>query len=151
MSLEQQVADGIKKAMLAREEATLRTLRDIKSAILLAKTSEGFTGEISPADEMKMLQKMVKQRKDSLEIYEKQGRADLAAREKEEIAVIEGFLPKQMTEGEIREAVKAAIAETGASSMADMGRVMGVINKELAGKADGKTIATLVKEALNSI
>lgn len=151
MSLEQQVADGIKKAMLAREEATLRTLRDIKSAILLAKTSEGFTGEISQADEMKMLQKMVKQRKDSLEIYEKQGRADLAAKEKEEIAVIEGFLPKQMTEAEIREAVRAVITKTGASSMADMGMVMGVINKDLAGKADGKTIATLVKEALNSI
>lgn len=150
MSLEQQVAEGIKKAMLAREEANLRSLRAIKSAILNAKTSEGFSGEISPAEEIKMLQKLVKQRKDSLEIYEKQGREDLASKEKEEIAVIESFLPKQMSEDEIKAAVAKIIADTGSSSMADMGKVMGAANKELSGKADGKTLAAVVKQLLAS-
>ncbi|MCO6498690.1 MAG: GatB/YqeY domain-containing protein [Chitinophagaceae bacterium] len=149
MSLEQQVADGIKKAMLAHDEATLRTLRDIKSAILLLKTSEGFSGEISKEDELKMLQKMVKQRKDSLDIYEKQGREDLASKEREEISVIEGFLPKQMSVEEIKAEVTKVISSTGASSMADIGKVMGIINKQLAGRADGKTIATIVKAALS--
>ncbi len=150
MSLEQQVMDGIKKAMLARDEKTLRSLRAIKSAILAAKTSADYSGSISSDDEIKMLQKMVKQRKDSLEIYEKQGRSDLAVKEKEEIDVIETFLPKQMSEDEIRAAVKEIIAQTGATSMADMGKVMGTANKQLAGKADGKTIATIVKESLSN-
>lgn len=150
MSLEQQVADGIKKAMLSRDEVRLRSLRAIKSAILNAKTSEGFSGEISEDEEIKMLQKLVKQRKDSLEIYEKQGREDLASKEREEVSVIEQFLPKQMSEDEIKEVVKKIIADTGASSMADMGKVMGAANKQLAGKADGKTIAAVVKESLSA-
>lgn len=149
MSLEQNVMDGIKKAMLARDEKTLRSLRAIKSAILATKTSAGFSGTITGDDEIKMLQKLIKQRKDSLEIYEKQGREDLATKEKEEIDVIETFLPKQMSEEEIKEAVAEIIKQTGASSMADMGKVMGAANKALAGKADGKTIATVVKEALS--
>lgn len=149
MSLEQNVMDGIKKAMLARDEKTLRSLRAIKSAILATKTSAGFSGTITGDDEIKMLQKLIKQRKDSLEIYEKQGREDLATKEKEEIDVIETFLPKQMSEEEIKEAVADIIKQTGASSMADMGKVMGAANKALAGKADGKTIATVVKEALS--
>lgn len=148
MSLEQQVTDGIKKAMLGRDEKTLRSLRAIKSAILSEKTSSGFSGTITQADEMKMLQKLVKQRKDSLDIFEKQGREDLAAKEREEIDVIESFLPAQLSEDEIRKAVSQVIAATGASSMADMGKVMGAANKELAGKADGKTIAAVVKELL---
>lgn len=135
--------------MLARDEKTLRTLRAIKSAILATKTSSGFSGTISSDDEIKMLQKMVKQRKDSLEIYEKQGREDLAGKEKEEIEVIETFLPKQMGEDEIRSAIARIIEHTGASSMADMGKVMGAANKELAGRADGKTIAAIVKESLS--
>lgn len=150
MSLEQQVADGIKKAMLSRDEVRLRSLRAIKSAILNAKTSEGFSGEISEDEEIKMLQKLVKQRKDSLEIYEKQGREDLATKEREEVSVIEQFLPKQMSEDEIKEVVKKIIADTGASTMADMGKVMGAANKQLAGKADGKTIAAVVKESLSA-
>jgi len=149
MSLEQQVAEGIKQAMLNRDEVRLRSLRAIKSAILNAKTSEGFSGTISEDEEIKMLQKMVKQRKDSLDIYEKQSREDLAAREKEEIAVIEQFLPAQMSEDEIRAAVKKIVTDTGAGSMADMGKVMGAANKQLAGKADGKTIASVVKELLS--
>lgn len=150
MSLEQKVGEGIKQAMLARDEIKLRSLRAIKSAILNAKTSEGFNGEISGDEEIKMLQKLVKQRRDSLEIYEKQSRNDLASKEKEEIEVIEQFLPAQMSTEEIREAVKKVISSTGASTMADMGKVMGAANKELAGKADGKTISSVVKELLTA-
>lgn len=150
MSLEQKVGEGIKQAMLARDEIKLRSLRAIKSAILNAKTSEGFNGEISGDEEIKMLQKLVKQRRDSLEIYEKQSRNDLASKEKEEIEVIEQFLPAQMSNEEIKEVVKKIISVTGASSMADMGKVMGAANKELAGKADGKTISSVVKELLSA-
>lgn len=148
MSLEQKVMADLKTAMLAKDEKSLRALRAIKSAIIIAKTSEGAHGEIKEEDEIKLLQKLVKQRKDSLEIYEKQNRNDLAAKEKEEIDVIEKFLPKQMDEAELKEIIAKIIAETGASSPADMGKVMGAANKQLAGKADGKKIAGIVKELL---
>jgi len=148
MSLEQKVMADLKTAMLAKDEKALRSLRAIKSAIIIAKTSEGAHGEIKEDDEIKLLQKLVKQRKDSLEIYEKQNRQDLAEREKEEIEVIEKFLPKQIDETELKEIIGKIIIETGASSPADMGKVMGAANKQLAGRADGKTIAGIVKELL---
>ncbi len=149
MSLEQKVMGELKTAMLAKDEKSLRSLRAIKSAIILAKTAEGAGGEIKEEDEIKLLQKLVKQRKDSLEIYEKQNREDLAEKEREEISVIEKFLPKQMDEAELRTVIQKIIDETGASSPADMGKVMGLANKQLAGKAEGKTIAAIVKEILN--
>ena len=148
MNLEQKIMAELKVAMLAKDEAALRSLRAVKAAILLAKTSEGAGGELKEEDETKLLQKLVKQRKDSLEIFEQQNRTDLAQKEKEEIAVIEKFLPKQLSQEEIRDALTRIIATTGASSPADMGKVMGVATRELAGKADGKTISALVKEML---
>ena len=138
----------LKTAMLAKDEAALRSLRAIKAAILLVKTAEGGTGSVSEDEEVKLLQKMVKQRKDSLEIFTQQNRPELAKKEAEEIAVIEKFLPKQLSAEEIKAELVTIIAATGASSPADMGKVMGVASKQLAGKADGKTISTLVKELL---
>lgn len=149
MSLEQKIMTELKAAMLSKDEAALRSLRAVKAAILLAKTSEGGSGELKEEDEIKLLQKLVKSRKDSLEIYQQQNRPDLAKKEEEEIAVIEKFLPKQLSPEEIKTALAAIIAETGASSPADMGKVMGVATKQLAGKADGKTISALVKELLS--
>lgn len=148
MSLEKNINDAIKTAMLAKAEAELRALRAIKAAVLLAKTSEGGSGELTETDEQKLLQKLAKQRKDSLEIFRQQNREDLAKKEEEELAVIERYLPKQMDEAEIRAALTDIIAATGASSPADMGKVMGAATKQLAGKADGKTISALVKELL---
>lgn len=149
MSLEQKIMTDLKAAMLAKDEAALRSLRAVKAAILLAKTSEGSGGELKEEDEIKLLQKLVKQRKDSLEIFQQQNRADLAKKEEEEIAVIEKFLPKQMSPDEIKAELAKIIAATGASSPADMGKVMGAAIKQLAGKADGKTISALVKELLS--
>lgn len=148
MSLEQKIMGDLKAAMLAKDEAALRSLRAIKAAILLAKTAEGGTGEIAEEEEIKLLQKMVKQRKDSLEIFTQQNRPELAKKEEEEIAVIEKFLPKQLSADEIKAELEKIIAATGASSPADMGKVMGAATKQLAGKADGKTISALVKELL---
>ncbi|MGN6618682.1 MAG: GatB/YqeY domain-containing protein [Ilyomonas sp.] len=148
MSLEQQVMAQMKDAMKAKDEATLRGLRAIKAEIIKAKTEPGANGEVTQDGELKLLQKLVKQRKDSLEIYQKQNRPDLAQKEEEEIAVIEKFLPKQLSEAELKEALSKIIAETGASSPADMGKVMGVATKQLAGKADGKAISAAVKELL---
>ena len=148
MSLEQQIMTQMKEAMKAKNEGVLRALRAIKAEIIKAKTEPGAAGEIDEATEQKFLQKMMKQRRDSLEIFEKQDREDLAVKEKEEMAVIEKFLPKQMDEAELKEIVKQIIAETGASTAADMGKVMGVASKQLAGKADGKTISNIVKEML---
>jgi uncharacterized protein len=148
MSLEQKIQAELKTAMLAKDEKTVRSLRAIKAAIILAKTSEGAGGEIKEEDEIKLLQKLVKQRKDSLEIFTTQNRADLAQKEQEEIEVIEKFLPKQLSAEELKGIVANIIAETGASSPADMGKVMGVATKQLAGKADGKAISALVKELL---
>ena len=149
MNLEQKIMTELKVAMLAKDEAALRSLRAVKAAILLAKTSEGASGELKEEDEMKLLQKLVKQRKDSLEIFRQQQREDLARKEEEEIAVIEKFLPRPMDPEELRAAVAKIIADLGASSPADMGKVMGVASKQLAGKADGRAISTLVKELLS--
>ena len=149
MSLEQKVMAEMKPAMLAKDEAALRGLRAIKAAIIVAKTAEGAKGEISEDDETKLLQKLVKSRKDSLEIFQQQNRPELAKKEEEEIAVIEKFLPKQMSADEVRAELEKIIASVGASSPADMGKVMGVATKQLAGKADGKMISTLVKELLS--
>jgi len=148
MSLETQIVTEMKEAMKARNEGVLRALRAIKAEIIKAKTDPGAGGSIDEATEQKFLQKMMKQRRDSLDIFEKQGREDLAAKEKEEMAVIEKFLPKQLEEAELKEIIKQIVAETGASSAADMGKVMGVASKQLAGKADGKTISSIVKEIL---
>ncbi|MCX6273835.1 MAG: GatB/YqeY domain-containing protein [Bacteroidetes bacterium] len=146
MTLEEKINPELKAAMLAKDEAALRALRAVKAAILLAKTSGG--GTISPEDEMKMLQKLVKQRKESVEIYQNQNRADLAKGEIEEIAVIEKFLPKQMGEDEIKEELKKIIAQVGATSAAELGKVMGMASKHFAGKADNKVVSVLVKQLL---
>jgi len=148
MSLEQQVMAEMKDAMKAKDEGALRGLRAIKAAIINAKTAEGAGGILKEEDEPKLLQKLVKQRKDSLLIYQQQSRADLAKKEEEEIAVIEKFLPKQLDEAALKETLARIIAATGASSVADMGKVMGIATKELAGQADGKTIGAAVKELL---
>ncbi len=148
MSLEQKIMAELKTAMLAKDEKTVRSLRAIKAAIILAKTSEGAGGEITEDAELKLLQKLVKQRKDSLEIFQQQNRADLAQKEQEEIEVIEKFLPKQMDSETLKAAVAKIIADTGAASPADMGKVMGVATKQLAGQADGKAISAVVKELL---
>jgi hypothetical protein len=148
MSLEQKITAELKTAMLAKDEKSLRSLRAIKAAILLAKTSEGAGGDIKEEDEIKLLQKLVKQRKDSLEIFQQQNRTDLAQKEQEEIEVIEKFLPKQLSGEELKVIIAGIIAETGASSPADMGKVMGAATKQLAGKADGKAISAIVKELL---
>ncbi len=149
MSLELKIMAEMKEAMKSKNEAALRGLRAIKAEIIKAKTEPGASGEIDEATEQKFLQKMMKQRKDSLEIFVKQGREDLAEKEREEMLLIERFLPQQLSEAEIRDAVKSIIAETGASSAADLGKVMGVASKQLAGKADGKTVSTIVKELLS--
>jgi uncharacterized protein YqeY len=149
MSLEQKIMAQLKTAMLAKDEKSLRSLRAVKAAILLAKTSEGAGGELREEDEIKLLQKLVKQRKDSLEIFQQQNRTDLAQKEQEEITVIEKFLPEQMSPEQLKEIISTIITEVGAASPADMGKVMGAATKQLAGKADGKTISAVVKELLN--
>lgn len=149
MPLEENIMSQMKDAMKSKDEKSLRALRAIKAAIILAKTSEGAGGVLKEEDEVKLLQKLVKQRKDSLEIFQQQNRTDLAQKEQEEITVIEQFLPKQLSADELRDVVSKIIADTGASSPADMGKVMGVATKQLAGKADGKSISAVVKELLN--
>lgn len=148
MSLETKIMTDLKTAMLAKDEAGLRALRAIKSAILLAKTS-GASGDMKEEDELKILQKLVKQRKESLEIYQQQGRADLAKGEQDELVVIEKFLPQMMSEDEVKAVVQTIIQQTGATSVADLGKVMGAVTKQLAGKADNKMVATLVKQLLS--
>ncbi len=143
--------DDIKTAMLARDEAGLRALRAIKAAILLAKTSEGGQAGMSSDDELRLLQKLVKQRRDSLEIFEKQQRADLATKEREEIEVIERFLPGQLSEEALQAVVAEIIAEAGASGPSDMGKVMGLATKRLAGQADGKAISGVVRTLLSNM
>ncbi|MFI5153869.1 MAG: GatB/YqeY domain-containing protein [Chitinophagales bacterium] len=149
MNLEQKVMGDLKEAMLSRNEKAMRSLRAIKAAIILAKTEEGAGGAISEEAEIKLLQKLVKQRKESLDIYQKQNRADLAQKEQEEIEVIEKFLPAQLTADELKARLVAIIGEINASSPADMGKVMGVATRQLAGKADGKTISAIVKVLLS--
>ena len=139
----------MKTAMKAKDTVALESLRAIKSALLLARTDKGGSKELSEADEVALVQKLVKQRKDSAAIYKEQGREDLAGPELAQVAVLERFLPEQLSEEEIREVVAKAIADLGASSMKDMGRVMGTVNQQLAGKADGKTIAMIVKAQLS--
>jgi uncharacterized protein YqeY len=148
MSLEITINADIKTAMLAKNEAALRGLRAVKSAILLAKTADGKTGDLTEEDEMKILQKLVKQRKDSLDVFVAQHREDLAQKERDELEVIEKFMPKQMDENELREALNGIIAAVGAAGAGDMGKVMGAATKQLAGKADGKMISAMVKALL---
>ena len=148
MSLESRIMEELKVAMKAKDEAALRTLRAIKAAIIIEKTAEGAADVISEATELKMLQKLAKQRRDSLDIFSKQNREDLASKEREELAIIEKFLPQQMSAEELNTELKAIIAQVGASSAADMGKVMGVASKQLAGKADGKAISEAVKQLL---
>lgn len=148
MGLEQTITNDIKNAMLAKDEKTLRSVRAIKAAIIQAKTSEGAGGVVTEEGETKLLQKLVKQRKESLAIYQQQNRQDLAQKEQEEIEVIEKYLPKQLTAEELKEKLSAIITETGATGMADMGKVMGAASKQLAGLADGKAIGVAVKELL---
>lgn len=150
MNLEQQVMAEMKEAMKAKNEAALRGLRAIKAEIIKAKTEPGANGELTEETATKMLQKMMKQRKDSLEIFQKQNRDDLAKKEEEEIAVIEKFMPAQMSEADLKAALKKIIEQVGASSPADMGKVMGVATKQLAGQADGKAISATVKELLSN-
>jgi uncharacterized protein YqeY len=148
MSLINQIDQDIKQAMLAKQEARLRGLRAIKSALLLARTEKGATEDISQETEIKVLQKLIKQRKESADIYKAQNREDLYKIEAEEMEVIEAFLPKQMERGEVEAYLKDLINKVGATSVKDMGKVMGAANKELAGKADGKTISEVVKQLL---
>ena len=148
MSLETRVMDDLKIAMKAKDEAALRTLRAIKSAIIIEKTAEGASDVITEAQEVKMLQKLAKQRRDSLEIFTKQNREDLAVKEREELAIIEKFLPEQMSQEQLHKEIKAIIEQVGAKSPADMGKVMGVASKQLAGKIDGKAISDAVKQLL---
>ena len=147
MTLEERITTDLKDAMRAKDQAALRGIRAIKNELLLAKTD--CTGQAMDKDrEIKILTKLVKQRKDSLQIYEEQNREDLAQTEREEIEVISRYLPQQLTDEELTAAVKAIVAETGAGSMRDMGKVMGIANQRLAGKAEGKAIAAKVKEIL---
>jgi hypothetical protein len=150
MTLEERINNDLKQAMLKKDEATLRGVRAVKSAILLAKTEPGAAKELTIEQEVKLLQKLVKQRKDSLEIYEKEHRDDLAKKEREEIEVIQKYLPQQMSEEELRNTLKKIISDVGAASAKDMGKVMGAATKQLSGKADGKTISAVVKELLGS-
>lgn len=149
MNLEQKIMPLLKAAMLAKDEKSVRSLRAIKAAIIQAKTAEGAGGQITEDAELKLLQKMVKQRRDSVDIFRQQQREDLAAKEEEEIAIIEQFLPAALDPEALRAEVAAIIAETGAAGPADMGKVMGVATKKLAGKADGKAISAVVKELLS--
>ncbi len=149
MSLENKVMEQLKTAMKEKDEAALRSLRAIKAAIIIAKTSEGAGGVLKEEDEVKLLQKLVKQRRDSIEIFTQQNRSELAQKEIEEVTVIEKFLPKQLGEDELKVIIAKIISETGATSAADMGKVMGAANKQLAGQADGKTISSVVKSLLS--
>ena len=148
MSLSEQLTHDLKEAMKAKDQATLMALRAVKSALLIARTAEGSGGEVSEAEELKMIQKLVKQRRDAETIYREQGRVDLADTELAEIKVIERYLPEAMNEDDLRAALKAIIAKVGASGPTDMGKVMGAANKELAGKAEGRIISGIVKELL---
>jgi uncharacterized protein YqeY len=149
MSLITQIDQDIKQAMLAKEADKLRALRAIKAALLLARTEKGAAEEVTPEGEIKVLQKLAKQRKESADIYKTQNREDLYTIETDELQVIEAYLPKQMGRDEVEAYLKDLIARIGAASVKDMGKVMGAANKELAGKADGKTISEVVKGLLN--
>jgi len=149
MSLQTKIMDALKTAMKAKDSVALAALRAVKSELLLASTS-GSSEELSEADEIKILQKLVKQRKESASIFSEQNREDLAIPELEQAAVIEQFLPEQMSEGDVAKIVDEVIVQTGANSMKDMGKVMGMVNSKLAGQADGKTISGIVKDRLSN-
>lgn len=148
MSLIDTINSDLKAAMKAKDQAKLRALRAVRSAILLAQTEKGGAKEVSDADIMKILQKQIKQRQDSISVYKEQNRPELAASEEEEVAVIQQYLPQPLTDTEIEEKVKEIIAQTGASGMQDMGKVMGMANKAMAGRAEGAKIASIVKQHL---
>ena len=148
MALKQQIETDIKQAMRAKEQDRLRALRSIKSQILLAETEKGSSGELSKEAELKLLTKAAKQRRESQEVFDQQGRKDLAAKEQAELDVINQYLPQPLSEEELQAEVKQVINETGASSMSDMGKVMGQVTSRLAGKADGKAISAVVKQML---
>ncbi len=148
MNLADQINDEIKNAMRAKDTLTLESLRAVKAALLLAQTENGAKGELSKDEEIKLLQRLVKQRKESARIYTEQGREDLAQPEIEQAKIIEKFLPSQLSEAEIKEIISQIISETGANGIAQMGQVMGEANKRMAGQADGKTISTVVKSLL---
>lgn len=150
MTLEETINNDIKAAMMAKDQAALRALRGIKAAILIAKTEKDGTGEVSPERELAILTKMLKQRKESIEIFEKQNRADLATTEKEEVAVIEKYMPAMMSDEEITAIIKKAVADTGATTQKEMGKVMGAVSKILAGKADNKKVSDIVKSLLSA-
>lgn len=148
MTLEEQISEGIKDAMKAKDKVRLETLRNIKKVILEVKTRPGAGDNVDDAECIKIIQKLAKQSKESADIYKQQGRPDLYEQEAAQLVVLEGFLPKQMSDAELTEALKAIIAAVGASSAQDMGKVMGAATKQLAGKADGKAISAKVKELL---
>ena len=148
MSLKQQVEADIKDAMRAKDQDTLRALRGIKSMILLAETEKGSGGKLTEATEMQLLTKAAKQRKESLETFEEQGREDLAAKERSELEVINRYLPQPMSEAEVEEAIKRIIQDENAQGMKDMGKVMGRASQELAGRADGKTMSAITRKLL---
>lgn len=150
MNLETKIMDRLKEAMKAKDEVALRTLRAIKAAILLEKTSEGFSGELTEQNEISLLQKMAKQRKESIAIFKEKGRDDLALNEQVELDFIQQFLPHELSDDELATLVKKGIADTGASSIKDMGKVMAWTQKEAQGRADGKRISEVVKSLLNS-
>ncbi|MBC7884693.1 MAG: GatB/YqeY domain-containing protein [Saprospiraceae bacterium] len=148
MNLEEKITNDLKEAMKSKDQAALRSVRAIKAAILLFKTDG--SGDVLDTDkEIKLLQKLVKQRQDSLDIFTKQGREDLANTESEEIAIIQKYLPEQLSEKDLQDAIKAIITESGATSIKDMGKVIGLANQRLSGRADGKAVAAAVKDLLN--
>ncbi len=148
MSIQKEVMEQMKSAMKSRDKVALESLRALKSAFLLANTSGGSV-ELSESDELKIVQKLVKQRKDSAAIFSEQGRDDLADPEIAQAKILEQFLPQQLSEEELKKAIEEIVAQTGASSMRDMGKVMGIASKQLGGKADGKAISMVVKELLS--
>ena len=148
MSLKTQIDADIRQAMLAKEKDTLTALRSIKSLILLEETKDGSHGEVKPEDELKLLTKAAKQRRESAEIFQQQNREDLAAKELSELSIIERYLPKQLSAGELETRLREIISHTGAASPADIGKVMGAATKELAGQADGRAVSEMVKQLL---
>ncbi|HNF49121.1 MAG TPA: GatB/YqeY domain-containing protein [Chitinophagales bacterium] len=150
MSLDQNMNQELKEAMLSKNEPKVRTLKAIKSAFIIAKTEKGANGEISAEQEIKILQKLFNQRKESLDIFTRENRPELAAKEKEEMEVIASYLPKQMSDEELKAIILSTITETGASSIKDMGKVIGSVSKKVAGQAEGARISAMVKELLGA-
>ncbi len=150
MSLDQNMNQELKEAMLSKNEPKVRTLKAIKSAFIIAKTEKGANGEISAEQEIKILQKLFNQRKESLDIFTRENRPELAAKEKEEMDVIASYLPKQMSDEELKAIIQQTITETGASSIKDMGKVIGSVSKKVAGQAEGARISAMVKELLGA-